>query len=200
VPERTAELARLAALGARVAADPSQPILADDRSDLYEHVTSALRRLNRADDAKRLANEWASFLEEQAAAAPTAEARSVFDSQRLLAYVSIGEPQRAVPMLEQSERDFPSDYDPPARLAAAYFEMKRYDDALDALARALPRAYGPRKLRLWSLEADVRLAKGDRGGARRALRSAIEFANAIPLPGSYPALKSALEQRLAQLG
>ncbi len=39
-------------------------------------------------------------------------------------------------MLLASERDFPEDYNPPARLARAYFEMKkRLDDAKAATTR-----------------------------------------------------------------
>jgi hypothetical protein len=102
-------------------------------------------------------------------------------------------------MLEQSERDFPDDYNPPARLAMAYLEMKRYDDGLAAVRRALSRAYGPRKLRLWSIEADLCEAKGDRAGAAAALREARDFAKTLPLTGSYPKLLEAIEKRLSKL-
>ena len=102
-------------------------------------------------------------------------------------------------MLEQSERDFPDNYNPPARLGTAYLAMKRYDDALTAVKRAIDRAYGPRKLRLWSLEADVLIAKGDTAGARRALQNALDFAASVPLTGAYPSLRDALEKRLTKL-
>jgi tetratricopeptide (TPR) repeat protein len=194
-----ARLPELATLGDRVASDPAQPILADGRSDLFDYVMHAYRDLERSDDAKRIARAWAAFLEGEAQRAPTPAARAVFDAHRLLAYVALGEPQRAVPMLEQSERDFPDDYNPPARLASALLEMKRYDDALAAVKRALGRAYGPRRLRLYSLEADVYEAKKDRPGARRALEEALTFAKTTPLTGSYPKLRDMLEKRLAKL-
>ncbi len=197
-PER-GRLPELVIAAEGVVSDATQPLLADDRSDLYDYVVDALRDLGRPDDAKRKAAAWASFLEGQAALAPTPAARAVFDAHRLLAYTAIGEPQRAVPMLQQSERDFPEDYNPPARLGMALFEMRRFDDALAALARALSRAYGPRKLRLWSLEADVLVARGDRAGARRALRDALDFAATAPLPGAYPSLRDAIAKRLAAL-
>jgi len=178
---------------------PSTAVLADDRSDLYDFLVSALRALDRRDEAARLAGDWARFLEDQASRAPTPAARTVFDAHRLGAYLALGEPQRAVPMLEQSARDFPDDYNPPARLATAYLAMKRYDDSLAAVRRALAHAYGPRKLRLWSLEADVLLAKGDRAGAKDALRAALEFARATPLTGGYPKLRDALAKRLSEI-
>ncbi|HEY8039962.1 MAG TPA: thioredoxin family protein [Polyangiaceae bacterium] len=197
-PER-ARLPELAALGERVASDLAQPILADDRSDLYDYVVGALRDLGRGDDVKRVARAWAAFLEDQAGRATTASARAVFDAHRLLAYTAVGEPQRAVPMLQQSERDFPDDYNPPARLAKAYLDLKRYDDSLASVKRALDRAYGPRKLRLWALEADVYEAKKDRASARQALRDALAFAGTVPMTSGYPKLRDALAQRLARM-
>ena len=197
-PER-GRLAELVTLGERVVSDASQPILADDRSDLYDYVVDALHRLGRDEEAKRLAGAWAGFLEDQAARAGSPSARAVFDAHRVLAYEAIGDPGRAVPMLQQSERDFPGDYNPPARLGKVYFDLTRYDDAVAALERALARAYGPRKLRLWSLEADVLVAKGDRPGARHALQSALDFAAGVPLTGAYPSLRDAIAERLKAL-
>jgi tetratricopeptide (TPR) repeat protein len=197
-PER-ARLADLATLGEKVASDLSQPILADDRSDLYDYVVDALKGLGRKEDGARVARAWSAFLDDQAAKAPSPEARAVFDAHRLLAYMATGRPELAVPMLQQSERDFPDDYNPPARLAAAYLKMRRYDDALASVKQALDRAYGPRKLRLWSLQADVYEAKGDRTAARRSLREALDFAGSVPLTGGYPKLRDALEKRLAKL-
>ncbi|HEX4448171.1 MAG TPA: thioredoxin family protein [Polyangiaceae bacterium] len=189
----------LLAIGQRLVSDPAAPILADDRSDLYDYLVDALRDQHRDDDAARQAQAWVAFLDGQAARASTPSARAVFDAHRLLAYTAIGDPGRAIPMLQQSERDFPDDYNPPARLGKALFDMKRYDDALASIERALRLAYGPRKLRFWSLEADVYEAKGDRDGERRALQSALDFAASVPLAGSYPKLRDAIATRLASL-
>lgn len=197
-PERP-RLPELAALGEKVALDTSQPILADDRSDLFDYVLGAFKDLGRKADQKRVATEWSAFLDDQAARAPTPEARVVFDSHRLLAYLALGQPARAVPMLQQSERDFPQDYNPPARLGTAYLAMKQYDDALAAVKRALGLAYGPRKLRLFALQADIDEARGDRAGARRSLTDALDFAKSAQLTGGYPKLRDTLEKRLAKL-
>jgi tetratricopeptide (TPR) repeat protein len=186
----------LAVLGERVASDPSEPILADDRSDLYNYVAGAYGSLDRPADASRVARAWSAFLDDQAAAATTPSARAVFDAHRLRAYQAIGEPGRAVPMLEQSRRDFPGDYNPPARLAAAYLSMKRYGDALAAADQALGLAYGPRKLGIWSLKADILRGEGDVTGAAAALREALAFARTVPLPESYPKQVEAMRARL----
>jgi tetratricopeptide (TPR) repeat protein len=194
-----ASVDRLVEAAGRVVSDPSLPVLADDRSDLYDYLVSTLLALGRGDEALRRAGEWARFVEDEAGRAPTPRARAVFDAHRLGAYLALGEPGRAVPMLEQSAREFPEDYNPPARLAVAYLAMKRHDDALAAVRRALERAYGPRKLRLWSLEADVLVAMGDRAGAKDALRAALDFARTIPLTGSYPRLRDSLDRRLSEM-
>ncbi len=191
-----ARLGELAAMGRRVAADESQPILADDRSDLYDFVLGAVRELGRPDEVKRIAGEWAAFLEQRAARADTPAARAVFDAHRVLAYIALGEPERAVPMLEQSERDFPDDYNAPARLASTYLAMKHNDEALAAVKRSLTKAYGPRKLRLWSLEADVYDAAGDKAAARDALRAALDFAKTMSLTAGYAKLRDSIEKRL----
>jgi tetratricopeptide (TPR) repeat protein len=201
-PNRDAQrpaLVRLIALGQRVASDPAQSILADDRSDLYDYLIDAVRTLGQDDDVGRLAAAWSVFLETEAARAPTPAARAVFDAHRLLAYKALGQPQRALPMLEQSERDFPGDYNPPARLAVAYLALSRYDEALAAVKRALDRAYGPRRLRLWSLEADIDEAKGDSASAREALRAALSFAKTVPLTAGYEQLREAIARRLDEM-
>jgi thioredoxin-like negative regulator of GroEL len=201
-PER-AKLAALVALGDRVAGDLTQPILADDRSDLWDYVLSGYKTLGEkehAGEVKRVASAWAAFLEDQASRASTPAARAVFDAHRLLAYMALGSPERAVPMLQQSERDFPDDYNPPARLASAYLAMKHYDDALGAIQRALGHAYGPRKLRLYSTEADVYEAKGDHAGTRQALSDALAYAKTLPATGRHPKLVESIQKRLDKLG
>ena len=121
------------------------------------------------------------MLESAAAKAPTPHARAVFDSHRLSAYLEIGEPQRALPMLEASERDFPGDYNPPARLAVAYRAMKDYPRALAASERALAKAYGPRRLGILRVPAPtIQAESGDRAAARATLESALAEAQALP--------------------
>lgn len=182
-----------------VAYDRSLPLVADDRSGLFEELVDSRKREGDARAADEAARAWAAFLEDEAAKAATPAARAVFDSHRLEAYLAMGEPERALPMLARSEADFPDDYNPPARAAAAYLAMKRWDDALAAARRARARAYGPRRLRIAALEADALEAKGDRGGAAAALRTALKEAEAGPLPGSYAKLVERLRDRAKTL-
>jgi tetratricopeptide (TPR) repeat protein len=102
-------------------------------------------------------------------------------------------------MLAQSEHDFPEDYNPPARTATVYLAMGRYDEALGAVKRAIFRAYGPRKLLLLALLADVYEAKGDKASARGALQTALDFARAVPLVARYAKLRDTLAERWATM-
>ncbi len=186
LPDSSALRARLLpgfeAMAREVLADPKLDVADDDRSGLYISLLDARHAANDSTGALEVAGEWAAFLDAAAARAKTPDQRTVFDSHRLSAYMELGQPEKAVPMLEASERDFPGDYNPPARLAVAYRAMKKWDEALAASDRALAKVYGPRKLSLYSTRVGILQDKGDREGARRTLEEALAFAEALP-PG-----------------
>jgi hypothetical protein len=168
------------AISLATSAPPSLGVAADDVSGWYEALVTARDALGDAAGAKRDAADWARYLEREADKARTPEERAVFDAHRLLAYIALGEPHRAVPMLQESERALPRDYNPPARLAYAYKAAGRYDEALAAADRALMRAYGPRKLRVLQLRAEILLAKGDAACARATLEDALRQFKSLP--------------------
>jgi len=145
-------------------------------------------------------DECAALLERGAAAATTPEQRVVFDSHRLAVYRELGQPERAVPMLEASQQDFPDDYNPPARLALAYRAMKQYDKALAASDRALAMAYGPRKLLLYDNRVDILVAQGDSVKARQTLQSAIRDGEAMPDGQRSGGRIAGLKKRLSTMG
>ncbi|MEZ5314083.1 MAG: hypothetical protein R2862_10765 [Thermoanaerobaculia bacterium] len=146
-----------------------------------------------------MVREWIALLDGAAAKAGTPAACAVFDSHRLSAYLEAGEPERAVPMLEASERDFPRDYNPPARLAIAYRAMKKPDLALKAADRALELAYGPRRLGILRNRAKILEDKGDRKGARATLAAAIAEGDALPEAQRSERMMTALRKELEAL-
>ena len=85
------------------------------------------------------------------------------------AYLALKQPEKLIPILEQSERDFPKDYNPPSRLSLAYKAMGKYDEALAATERALARAYGPRKIGIYRNRSDIFALKGDKESAKKTL-------------------------------
>ena len=186
-------------LAQTIADDRSIAMAADDRSAVYIALLDA--RHDASDDAgtHRVAEAWATFLEGEAARATTADARAVFDPHRLSAYLELNQPERAIPMLEASERDLPDDYNPPARLAVAYRAMKRWSDALAASDRALAKAYGPRTLGMFQVRTDIYLGMGDTLKARGTLEHALQVAEGFP-PGQRSQRSiDALQQRLTAL-
>lgn len=197
--KRTALVASLSDACLRAAADPDARVAADDRSGLYEAVVEAKKASGDAAGAKAVAQTWATFLDGEAAKAPTKQARAVFDPHRLSAYIALGEPGRGIPMLLESERDFPEDYNPPARLARAYFEMKRLDDAKAANDRASAKVYGPRALRVFVVSADIAKAQGDVAGERKALENGLARTEKSALNEKQKKLRASLADRLAAL-
>ncbi len=179
--------------------DKSIKMSGDDRSGLYMALIDARDAAGDEEEAVKLKHEWSAFLDDVAARAKTPEQRTVYDSHRLSAYLDLGTPEKAIPMLEQSERDFPEDYNPPARLAAAYKAMKKYDEALAASDRALARVYGPRKITVLSARADIYAAKGDTKAAKETIQQAIEFARSLPEGQRSERRIASLEKRLSSM-
>ena len=177
---RSSRIAALKRDSERIVAKPRPDIAADDVSAVYEVLADERERAKDEEGKKKVLRERVSFLEGAAARAKSPDARAVFDSHRLGAYLDLGEPQRAIGMLQASERDLPDDYNPPARLAVAFRAMKKYDEALAASDRALVKAYGPRKLGILQTRADIYKEKGDAAGARKTMEDAVKLAESLP--------------------
>ena len=96
------------------------------------------------------------------------------------AFEAAGQAEKAIPMLEASEKAFPEDYNPPARLALVYLWLKQYDTALAASDRALERVYGPRKLRVLAVRADIYKGMGNAAEARKTVEESLAYAEALP--------------------
>lgn len=179
--------------------EPGPRPAADDCSSGYGSLLQARKQAKDAAGARAVAEEWSAFLETEAAKARTAEERAVFDSHRLTVYLELGQAERAIPMLQAAERELPQDYNPPARLAVAYQTLKQWDEALAATDRALAKAYGPRKLRVYQVRAEVLVAKGDTPGARRALEEALAFGDTLPAQQRPARMLAGLKKKLEEL-
>jgi tetratricopeptide (TPR) repeat protein len=176
--------------------NPKLRLAADDRSAMYSVLVEAREDAKDDRGAKALAREWVADLDAEAARVQTAEQRTALDPNRLSAYEAAGEIAKAIPMLEASERDFPQDYNPPARLAYVFLKLKRLDDALAANDRALARVYGPRRIRVLLVRADIFTAKGDKAAAKKTLEDALAFARALPEGQRSDSQIASLKKRL----
>jgi hypothetical protein len=198
-PDRAEAVSTLGALVEDALSGPALPLAADDLSGFYDLLVAARGAVG-DDEGKRLwAGRWAEFLEAHARAARTAEQRTVFDSHRLSAYLALGEPERALPMLLESEAALPADYNPPARLALVYRLLGRLDEALAASDRALAKVYGPRRIRVLLVRADIHLARGAPAQARRTLEGALVVYRALPSAQQHPRQLAAIERQLESL-
>ncbi len=180
LPARSALVSEFTADAEQVLSGRRAGLAVDDVSSLYLTLAGARGDAGDESGKRKTLEELASYLEGEAAKAKTAEGRAAFDAHRITAYLELGQPQRGIAMLEASERDFPDDYNPPARLALAYRAMKKYDEALAASDRALQRSYGPRKLVILQARARIYADKGDPQAARRTLEEALAWAEALP--------------------
>ena len=139
------------------------------------------------------------MLEREAANAKSAEQRAVYDSHRLSLYIALGTPEKAIPMLEQSRKDFPDDYNPPQRLATVYKSMSRWPEALAASDEALARAYGPRQFLVLNTRADIQLGMGDKDAAAKTLNDGLAKAQAMPDGQRSDATIKSFQRRIDKL-
>ncbi len=199
-PKRAASIGALESALRQALADTRVRVAADDRSSAYDSLVSARKSQADAAGAKRVAAEWAAYLEGQAAAAENPDARAVFDAHRLSAYLALGEPEKALPMLRDSERALPRDYNPPNRLARVYAALRQWPEALAASSRAEALASGRAKLRVIATRAELLQQKGDKDAARRSSEEAIAFGKALPAEERPTKQIEQLEKRRDSLG
>lgn len=174
-------------------------VVADDTSGLYELLVAEREAAKDDEGTKKLAAQWLAFLDAEAAKAKSPAERAVFDPHRVSAALKSGQAEQLVAPLLQSEKDFPKDYNPPARLAAVYRELGRTDDALGAIERALGKCKeGPRKLRLFETRAALLEKKGDAAGRKKVLAEALKYAKQLPKSQVSKQRLEALEAQLAK--
>jgi tetratricopeptide (TPR) repeat protein len=195
-PGRDELIAALRADALSVARSGRADLAADDVSAVYQALEQERDAAGDTAGKEALLEEHLSFLERQAAAAGTPERRAVFDSHRLGASLELRQPERAISMLEQSEKDAPDDYNPPARLATAFKAMKRWDAAAAASDRALAKAYGPRRIGILQTRADIEAGRGDTAASRRFLEEALRTAESFPEGQRSEKTISALKKKL----
>jgi tetratricopeptide (TPR) repeat protein len=177
-PWRAKALTQLEPLGEEALKIPD--LQTDDRSSVYEALVEVREKRGDQAGARTLAAAWFEFLNAEYARAADPEARAAFDPHLVAAAVAMGEPQKALPALQASERDLPRDYNAAARMAIVYRELRRYPEAQASIDRALALAAGPRRLRLLEIKSSICAKMGNTAAARAALTEAFRFGQALP--------------------
>jgi tetratricopeptide (TPR) repeat protein len=178
-----------------VLAKKDAPLAADDRSDALANLAELLDQAGRHEEAVRTMQERAQLLENAAAAAPDATMASTFDPHRTDTYLYLNQAPKAEQLLAQREKEMPSDYNPPARLARVYLEEKKLPQAEAAVDRALaimPRSQ--RRIGILALKARILKAAGKPVDA--VLREQLEVLRSLPSPQRNPEQEAKLEQQL----
>jgi len=190
---RAAALARLRAITTR----PPEGSTIDDRADALGTLSEGLQAAGDTAGAKAAQEQRLALLEAAARAAKTPEEAHTFDYLRAGTYVALGRANEAVRMLEQRERELPTSYEPPARLASVLFKIGKLPEAQAAVDRAIARAYGPRKLRYLKLRADIQKKRGDAAGELATLRDEVNGYQALPPGQASPEVLADARARLA---
>jgi tetratricopeptide (TPR) repeat protein len=112
----------------------------------------------------------------------------------------MGQPERALPVLQLTEDQFGHDYNPPARRAAVLLTLGRPEEALVAARRAEALVYGPRKLRVLLTEAEALHRLGRWPEARKALMEAERLVARLPAGQRQPAHWKLLDDARRKLG
>ncbi len=193
VAARKAALARLQAITAR----PPEGATVDDRADALGILAGALEASKDAAGAKKAHEARLALLEAAARGAKTPDEAHTFDYLRAGTYLALGRGDEAVRMLEQRERELPTAYEPPARLAGVLFKTGKLPEAQAAVDRAIARAYGPRKLRYLKLRADIQKKRGDAAGELATLRDEVKGYEVLPPGQASPESLADARGRLA---
>jgi tetratricopeptide (TPR) repeat protein len=170
----------------------------DDRADacgLWFDVSESLKdETSRA----RAGRTRLAVLEAAAGGVPD-EVAAMYDFARSDTLVKLGRGTEAISLLEARARALPQNYNPPHQLARVFRALKRWDDGLAAIDRALPLAYGPRKLGLLGVKVDLLLGAGRKAAAIAVLREQLSGYRELPDGQKRPDAEAKVSERLQEL-
>ncbi|MDD5307192.1 MAG: thioredoxin family protein [Deltaproteobacteria bacterium] len=198
-PKRIAALfAARAALEPLTTAPPPGASV-DDKADALA-VLADIAEMQKDEAARKAAHEKRlELLEADVAAQKDVEHARIHDYARMTSYLALGRGDEAVKMLKERTSQLPGSYEAWARLASAYHEIKRDDDAIPAVQKAIELSYGPRRLRYLTLLADILAAQKDVSGERKTVQALIDDAEKLPPGQRDDATIATAKDRLAKL-
>lgn len=173
-------------------------LTADDHADACGNLEAVRQDLGDAAGARRAAEAGLAVLERAAKGVPD-DVALTFDRARSDFLISLGRGEEALSLLRQRERALPDNYNPAHQLARVYRSLKRWDEALAAIERAISRAYGPRRANLMTLQIELLMAAGRKSEAKAAAARQLEAYRALPDAQKLPDAEAAAQARLKQL-
>ena len=199
LPKGDADAAKMRAVAIarlrEIVGKPDAPLAADDRSDSLATLSELLDESGKHDEALSVMRERAQVLEKAAAAAPDATMASTFDPHRMDTYIALGELPRAEELLAKREKEMPSDYNPPARLARVLLKEKKLAEAESAVDRALAKMdRGQRRVGI--LELKKQILEAQQKPATDVLHEELDVLRGLPKTQRQPAREAELEAQL----
>jgi thiol-disulfide isomerase/thioredoxin len=191
---KAAAIARLKAFTANPPSDAS----ADDRADAWNILGSTLAEAGDKAGARHAQEMRLDILQKAAAGIEDPLLAQTFDYARAQAFVALDRGDEAVTMLEARERELPTSYEPPARLASALTKMNRLPQALVAYDRAIAKSYGPRQLLYMRQKADAQAKMGDVAGQVATLKAEVAGYEALAKGHQDPEGLADAKKRLAE--
>jgi thioredoxin-like negative regulator of GroEL len=171
----------------------------DDRSDAMGTMRELYEALDKKAQAKAIAEAQRKLLDEAAAKAPDAKAASTYNPHRAEVYAYLGRPLDLVPDLQKSVAALPGDYDPKIRLAWIYMKGGKLDDAARWADEALRQVYGPRRVRVLTIRAEIAGKQGGKSAERPYREQIVKFLEGLPPGQAQPDALAAAKKTLADL-
>jgi thiol-disulfide isomerase/thioredoxin len=167
----------------------------DDRSDACAMLRDARDALGDAAGARR-ANERRLAILEKASAGLPDDVALTYDWARAESLLALDRGAEALGFLEAREKALPRDYNPPHYQARVYKALGQWRKGLEAIERAIGRAYGPRRASMLGLKADLLLGAGEREKAHEVLESQLAAYRELPEGQKQPRAEAAVQSRL----
>jgi hypothetical protein len=168
----------------------------DDRADACANLREVRGALGDAAGAKKAAEKQLAVLEGGTAGVPD-EVALTYDWNRADTLLYLGRADEALALVIAREKALPDSYLPPHYQARLYKELKKWDEGVAAIDRALAKAYGPRKAGMLSLKADLLLGAGKKDEARKVVETQLAAYQALPAGQKQPRREAEVAKRLA---
>jgi hypothetical protein len=171
-------------------------VAVDDQADACGNLRHLREVLGDHAGAKNAAEQALAVIGAGSVGAPP-EAQAIYDWERSASLIFLGRAAEAEALLLERERQLPNSYNPPHYLARLYRDGRRWDEGLAAIERALAKAYGPRRIGLLGIKAELLKGKGELEQARQVLERQLADYAALPTGQRQPDAEAAVRKRLA---
>jgi tetratricopeptide (TPR) repeat protein len=170
----------------------------DDRADACDKLSTARTALGDRAGARRATEERLSVLTRALEGKPP-DVAITYDWALTETLIQLDRAPEALSAATLREGALPDNYNPPHNRAKSLKALGKWDDGLVAIERALALAYGPRRVGLMTLKADLLLGAGRRDEAVKTLEDQLTAYRALPDGQKQPAAETRVEQRLKDM-